>query len=98
MYDIFVLNMANKQVQEKFCTEPKDNPAEALQFAIAFEDGLRRQKTYRYISQEQKIKEEPLCAVSGRKQNDQECWRCGAGNFTLNRIKFCKVQNAMCNY
>ena len=33
VYDIFVLNMANKQVQEKLCPEPKDNPNEALQFA-----------------------------------------------------------------
>ena len=26
----------------------KDNPLHALQFAIAFEDGLKRQKTYGY--------------------------------------------------
>ena len=68
VYDIFVLNMANKQVQEKLCTEPKDNPADALQFAIAFEDGLKRQRTYGYINQETKIKEEPVCSVSGAKQ------------------------------
>ena len=58
-----MLNMENKQVQEKLFTEPKDNPADALQFAIAFEDRLRRQKTNGYISQEQKIKEEPVRAV-----------------------------------
>ena len=45
VYDIFVINMANKQVQEKIFTKPKDNCIEALQFAKAFEDGLRRQKT-----------------------------------------------------
>ena len=56
VYDIFVLNMANKQVREKLCTEPKGNPNEALQFAIAFEDELRRQKTYGYIAQDQKQK------------------------------------------
>ena len=71
---------------------------EALQFAIAFVDGLRRQKTYGYINQDPKIKEEPVCAVSGSRQNERECWRCGAGNFTLDHIKFCKAQNAMCNY
>ena len=38
------------------CTEPKDTPAEALQFAIVFEDGLKRQKTYGYIGQEPKRK------------------------------------------
>ena len=61
VYDIFVLNMGNKKVQENLCTEPKNNPAEALQFAIAFEDGLKRQRTYGFIIQEQKIKEEPVC-------------------------------------
>ena len=98
VYDIFVLNMSNKLVQEKLCTEPKDTPAEALQFAIAFEDGLKRQKTYGYIGQEPKIKEEPVCAVSGSGFNTRECWRCGAGNFTMEHLKFCKGPNAMCNY
>ena len=63
VHDIFVLNMKNKQVQEKSCTEPKEYPADALQFAIAFEDGLKRQKSYGYINQRPKIKEEPICAV-----------------------------------
>ena len=39
VHDIFVLNIANKQVQEKPCTEPMESPARKLQFAIAFEDG-----------------------------------------------------------
>ena len=98
VYDIFVLNMANKQVQEKLCTEPKDNLNEVLQFAIAFEDGLRRQKTYGYIAQDHKIKEETICTVSGNKQNDRECGRYGAGNSTMEHLKVCKSQSAMCNY
>ena len=73
VYDVFVLNMANKQVQEKLCTEPKETPAEALQFAIAFEDGLKRQRTYGYIGNETKIKEEPVCTISGNRQNTKEC-------------------------
>ena len=72
VYDIFILNMSNKQVQEKLCTEPKDNPLDALQFAIAFEDGLKRQKTHGHISQEAKVKEEPVCTVSGIRQNNRE--------------------------
>ena len=96
VYDIFVLNMANKQVQEKLCTEPKDNPADDLQFAIAFEDGLKR--IYGYINQEKKIKEEPVCSVSGVKQNSRECWRCGAANFTLDHLDRCEAPNSMCNY
>ena len=95
VYDIFVLNMANKQVQEKLCNEPKDNPADALQFAFAFEDGLKRQRTYGYINQEMKIKEEPVCSVSGVKQNNRECWRCGAANFTLDHLNRCKAPKTM---
>ena len=94
VHDIFVLNMANKQVQEKLCTEPKDNPADALQYAIAVEDGIKRQNSYGYINKETKIKEEPTCSKSSSSQNHRECWRCGAGNFTLDH----KILNAMCNY
>ena len=96
VHDIFVLNMINNQVQEKLCTEPKKNPAEALQFAIAFEDGLKRQKSCGYVSQEVKVEEEPTCAVSS--SNTRECWRYGAGNFTLEHLSKCKALNAMCNY
>ena len=70
----------------------------ALQFAIAFENGLMRQKTYGYISQEAKVKEEPVCAISGNRQNNRECWRCGAGNYTLDHVKMCKAADAKCNY
>ena len=98
VYDIIILNMSNQQVQEKLCTEPKENPLDALQFAIAFEDGLKRQKTYGYISQEAKVKEEPVCVISGNRQNNRECWRCGAGNFTPDHVKFCKAADAKCNY
>ena len=90
--------MSNKQVQEKRCTEAKDNPVDALQFAIAFEDGLKRQRTYGYINQEPKIKEEPVCSVSGEKQNKRECWRCGAANFTLDHLNRCEAPNSICNY
>ena len=70
VYNIFVLNMANKQVQEKLCTEPKDNPNEALQFEIAFEDGLRRQKTYGYIAQDHENKRK-ADMYSQRKQTER---------------------------
>ena len=36
--DMFILHMTNKKVQEKICTEPKE-PEQALEFAIAFEEG-----------------------------------------------------------
>ena len=74
----------------------KKNSAEALQFATAFEDGLKRQKFYGYIRQEPKVREEPICAVSTSQQ--RECWRCGAGKLTLDHLSKCKAPNAMCNY
>ena len=40
--DMFILHM-NKKVQEKLCTEAKE-PGQALEFAIAFEEGVKRQK------------------------------------------------------
>ena len=98
VHDIFVLNMSIKLVQEKLCAEPKDTPAEALQFAIAFDDGLKRQMTYGHIGQEPKIKDEPICAVSGSSFNTRERWRYGAGNFTMEHLKFCNGPNATCNY
>ena len=96
VHDISVFNMANKQVQEKLCTEPKETPTEALQFASAFEDGLKRQKSYNYINQEPRVKDEPVCAVST--SNSRECWRCGAANSTPDHLKRCKAPEAMCNY
>ena len=61
VHDISILNMANEQVREKLRTESKEKPAEVLQFAIAYEDGLRRQNVLEEIT----IKKEPVNAVSG---------------------------------
>ena len=36
--------MKNVVVQERLFTEPKDNPEEALKFAIAFEQGAQQKK------------------------------------------------------
>ena len=43
--DMFMLHMKNKKVQEKLCTEPKE-PDQVLEFAIAFEEGVKPQKAY----------------------------------------------------
>ena len=42
--DAFIQNMNNKTVQQRLCTEPKEEPEEALKFAIAFEEGISQQK------------------------------------------------------
>ena len=47
---------------------------------------LKRQRLYVYIGQETRIKGEPVCAVSGSRQNTKESWGCGAGDFTLGRL------------
>ena len=61
----FVLNMSNKQNQERRCTEPKD-PAAALQLAIASVEGRRRQKTIGQHSTPTKVKEEPVFVDSAK--------------------------------
>ena len=83
--------MANKQVQEPLCKELKITPGEALQFAIAFEDGLKRQKSIGQPGSSKKIKEEPICAVSYN-TNNRECWRCGMGIFTNAHLNSCNGQ------
>ena len=44
--DAFIQNMHNKTVQKRLCTEPKEQPQEALHFAIAFEEGMSQQKNF----------------------------------------------------
>ena len=45
VHDVFILNMNNKKVQEKHCVEPYENPQDALQYAISYEEGIKRQKS-----------------------------------------------------
>ena len=74
--DMFILHMTNKKVQEKLCTEPKE-PEQALEFAIAFEEGIKRQKSYGITAETPKtaVKSEPVFAVE--RANQKECFRCG---------------------
>ena len=97
VYDMFVLNMSNNQVQERLCTEPRENPRDAIQFAIAFEEGIRRQKTIGQPCASVKVKEEPVFMVAGHKDK-KECWRCGAGHFTAAHLKVCRAPETNCNY
>ena len=90
--------MPNKQVQEKLCTDHEDDPIDALQFAIAFEVGLKLERTYGYICQEMRVLKEPVCTVSGSRQNLRECWICSAGYFTLDHLKSCKGPELFCNF
>ena len=96
--DMFILHMNNKKVQEKLCTEPKE-PDQALEFAIAYEEGVERQKAYGAQACEtpkQSIKSEPVSAVE--KANPRECFRCGAANFTMEHVDFCMATNHRCKF
>ena len=93
--DMFILHTSNKKVQEKRCTEPKDSE-QALEFAIVFEEGVKRQKSYgtqqaKSSSPKTAVKSEPLFAIE--KTNPRECFRCGEPNFTPEHIKNCKATN-----
>ena len=57
--------MNNKAVLERLCTEPKGTPEEALQLAVASEEGLKRQASYRDCELE--IKSEPICVCAETK-------------------------------
>ena len=91
VHDIFILNMKNLAVQQKLCTEPKATPREALEFAIAFEEGSLRQKSYGESKIE--IKTEPVCNVIKRK----DCLRCGMENFTMEHLKVCRAKGKQGN-
>ena len=71
--DMFILNMNNATVQERLCTEPKDNPEEALRFAVAFEEGIKRQQSYGHKQEKLQVKVEPVCSVESK----DTCFRCG---------------------
>ena len=99
VYDIFVLNMANKQVQEKLCTvqwrilqKPSNSqwPSKMVEKAKDVWQHKSRAKNDRRT----------YCSISGSKENMSQrvCWRCSAGNFTLHHLNRCKEPIAMCNY
>ena len=92
VYDIFILNMRNKHVQEKLCTEPKDDPQDGLQYAVAYEEGILRQKAYGTTETRAEVKAEPVCAVSNNSNRAEQCYRCGMERFDAEHLK--KVQSS----
>ena len=85
---MLILHMNNKKVQGKLCTEPKE-PDQALEFAIALEEGVKRQKAYgahAHDSAKTVVKSEPVYAVE--KTNPREWYRCGAANFKMEHVSF----------
>ena len=92
VHDVFILNMNNKKVQERFCVEPFANPQDALHYAVSYEEGLKRQKSMgTSVVDQPKVKSEPVLSVN--KHNRRECYRCGADNFNLELLKKCPAKN-----
>ena len=56
--DVFIVNMANKDVQQKLCTESKTTVQETIQFAISYEEGAIKQQSFEKLDKP-KIKQEP---------------------------------------
>ena len=54
--DTFIQNMNNKTVQQKWCTELTNNPQEAFQFAIAYEEGINQHRAFEEEVQSMKSK------------------------------------------
>ena len=69
--DAFIENMHKKTVQERLCTEPKEQPQEGLRFAIPFEEGKSQQKSFERNTD---IKNEPVYAIENKSRN--QCTRC----------------------
>ena len=97
--DMFILHMSNKKVHKKLCTEPKE-PDQALEFAIAFEEGIKMRKDYgiQVSAKPAKasVKSEHVFAVE--KTNPRECFRCGEGNFIMELVNCCLATNHRCNF
>ena len=90
VYDIFVSNMRNTVVQERLFTEPRDNPDEALKYAIAFEQGVQQKRTI--CTKQPTVKEEPVAVV----EKNAECYKCGETPFSVAHQKVCKAKSVEC--
>ena len=90
MMDTFIQNMNNKMLQQKLCTEPKDNPQEAFRFAVAYEEGISQHQTFE--SGRREIENEPVYAVTERKN---PCTRCGL-DFSQTHLALCREKNEKC--
>ena len=80
-------------MQERLCTELKDSPEEALYFAVAFEERIKRHASYRESKLEIKSEPASVCATFNP---GKVCFRCGAHNFTPEHIPQCKAIKEKC--
>ena len=92
--DVFIVNMNNKDVQQKLCTEPKSTIADTIQVAISYEEGALRQQSFEKLDKPN-IKPEPneiKTITTGTKRwgPTKKCFRCEAP-FSPQQLKECKA-------
>ena len=96
--DLFIVNMNNKDVQQKLCTEPKNTIAETIQFAISYEEGALRQQSFDKLDKPN-IKPEPneKKNKTGTKRwgPTKKCFRCEAP-FSPQHLEECKAMGITC--
>ena len=82
--DNFIQNMQNNTTQETLCTEPKATPEEALNFAVAFDEGISQQKSFGGGSEIERI-----YTIDNRGKTS--CTRCGL-ELSPNHLMVCKAK------
>ena len=87
--DAFIQNMHNKTVQERLCTELKENPQEALRFAVAFEEGISK-KSFTGVND---VNKEPIYAIDNT--GKYQFSRCGM-EYVQNHLMTCNAKNENC--
>ena len=89
--------MANKDVQQKLCTEPGTTVQETIQFVISNEEGAIRQQSFEKLDKPN-IKQEPSEVnniISGVKKWDPSIFRCETV-FSPQHIKESKAMGITC--
>ena len=97
--DVFIVNMNNKDVQQKLCTEPKSTIADTIHFAISYEEGALRQQSFEKMDKPN-IKPEPneiknITTGTKRWGPTKTCFRCEAP-FSPQHLKECKAMGITC--
>ena len=96
---VFIVNMYNKEVQQKLCTEPKETIPETLQFTISYGKEAMRQQSFDKL-EKPNIKAGPIeinNINTGVKRwgPTQKCFRCEAP-FSPQHLKECKAIGITC--
>ena len=51
-------------VQQRLCTEPKENPEEAFRFAVAYEEVVNQHKSFEVTIRTGEINQEPIMNIN----------------------------------